>query len=255
MRLGIRHRWGIHDANTPFAATSLRQGGVSPAPYDSLNLGHHVGDRLENVIENRRRFATDCGLNVERLVLAEQTHSTNVAVVSESDAGRGVFDPATAIPATDSLITNAYSLAIGVCVADCVPILVFDPINRAVAAIHAGRVGTYDGVIDSTFAAMGSTFGTNASDCAVIVGPSIGSASYEVSVGLAESFRERFGEKVADGRLLDLRVAVDVSLARRGIRLERITHIRECTVSFPHRYFSHRRDGDPTGRMLSVVYL
>src|ERR687898_1921375 len=130
----------------PRRVVTDRRGGRSSSPYDSFNLGDHVGDDVADVAANRDRVARELGVPGDRLVWMNQVHGTGVAVVDGPQDGP--------VPATDALVTNVRGLVLCVLVADCVPILLADPVAGVVAAVHAGREGVRTGVVPATLAAM-----------------------------------------------------------------------------------------------------
>jgi len=169
------------DGDAVTAVVSTRHGGVSTGPYDSLNLGDHVGDDPSAVAENRRRLAK--ALGVDRLTFADQRHTDRVAVVTPELAGRGhdgVADASAAFPATDAMITNLPGAALAIMVADCAPVVLFDPVRKAVGVAHSGRAGTLFGVVPKTVGAMTAAFGSAPGDLLIGIGPAIGAASYEI---------------------------------------------------------------------------
>jgi YfiH family protein len=176
------------------AVVSTRHGGVSTGVYDSLNLGGHVGDDPDAVLENRRRVAA--ALDVGRLTLADQRHTDRVAVVTPALAGRGhdgVADAEAAFPATDALITNLPGVALAILVADCAPVVLYDPARRAIGVAHSGRVGTIAGVLPKTIEAMTATFGSAPGDLLIGIGPAIGPESYEIGAAEVAQVMAVFG--------------------------------------------------------------
>ncbi len=249
--LSVSHAWPDDAENAgPRAFTSTRAGGVSEGGHASLNIGRHVGDDEQRVTENRARLLAANGLAADRLALCSQTHSTRVVAVQ---TGHGALDPLSQAPSADGLATSASGLAVGVMTADCLPVLLWAKDHGAVAAVHAGRVGLYDGIIASAMEAMSREVGAAPSDCRVVIGPSIGPCCYEVSVELADAFRARFGADIASGRQLDLWSAAERALHETGVPAASIHVARACTCCDAKRFFSHRRDGAGSGRMVSVV--
>ena len=171
---------------------SGRLGGVSEAPYDSLNLALHVGDEPEAVIVNRRRYLTALGLDAARLVTPEQVHGEAIARVTARDASRGALSYDDAIAATDALITDEEDLPLLLCFADCTPILFLDPVRRAVGIAHGGWKGTVRRIAAKTVRRMQDEFGSRVEDILVGIGPSIGPCCYEVGAEVAEQFRAAF---------------------------------------------------------------
>ncbi len=249
--LAVHHRWPDDpDRVGPRAFTSTRSGGVSEGSHASLNIGRHVGDDDSAVTENRARLLAANGLAASQVALCNQTHSTRVRAVT---TGGGALDASARAPAADGLVTNSSGLAVGVMTADCVPVLLWAREQRAVAAVHAGRVGLYDGIVANAVEVMSSEFAADPSSCRVVIGPSIGPCCYEVSSEIAGAFRGRFGADVASGRQLDLWSATERALHEADVPSGAIWTEKLCTSCDEIRFFSHRRDGGGAGRMVSVV--
>ena len=224
-------------------AESTRHGGVSLIPFASLNLGINTTDDPANVNENRRRFFTAIGADVSLFASSHQVHSTEILYVTEPGRFEGY----------DALITNQPGLLIGVTVADCVPVLLYDPANQAIAAVHAGWRGTVGGIVHKTLAAMQQRFGTVANHCYAHVGTCIDACSFEVGPEVANQFSALF--KRADGRqyYVDLKAANKQALLDFGIPAEQISVSPFSTVLNNDDYFSYRAEGGKTGRMLAVI--
>ena len=178
-------------SSLPFQAhISARHGGVSPEPWHSLNFSYSRGDDRERVVENFARFCAATGKNPCQAVRTHQVHSTDVAKVGWEDAG-------TRQESCDALITDAVDLPLFLVFADCVPLVIYDPVHHALGACHAGWRGTVDGMASVALRAMQAAFGTDAADVHAGIGPSIGPLSYEVGedvIGRAKSTLPR-GEK------------------------------------------------------------
>ncbi len=155
----------------PRRVVTDRRGGRSRSPYDSFNLGDHVGDDPVDVAANRSRVARELGVAEDRLVWMAQVHGTGVAVVEEPQDG--------AVPATDALVTATPGLVLCVLVADCVPVLLADHDRGVVAAVHAGREGVRQGVVPAALSAMAS-LGARARNVTALLGPAVCGACYEV---------------------------------------------------------------------------
>lgn len=232
-----------------------RIGGASHAPFAALNLGLHVGDDANLVIENRRRAAAALGFSLDRLVCAEQVHGGEVAVVDATDAGRGATEHANALPGADALVTNVPGLLLALCFADCVPVLLADPENRAIAVAHAGWRGLVTDVLPNTISAMERAFGTRRETLRAAVGPAVGGCCYEVRDELAARFpAEVVQRRSPDERpRLDLAGAAAGQLRAAGLADANITHSGHCTSCLPDRYFSHRRDAGRSGRIAALI--
>ncbi|HLG68527.1 MAG TPA: polyphenol oxidase family protein [Acidimicrobiales bacterium] len=173
------------------AVVTTRYGGVSGGPYRSLNLSFHVGDDPAAVVENRRRAAAAAGGRLEDLVVATQVHGHTVAVAGKGDRGRAAEMDGT-VGEADALVTAEPGLLLVVLVADCVPIVLFDPVARVLACVHAGWRGTCLKVVQAALDAMEGLGARRASTLAGI-GPAIGGDAYEVGSDVAEAVRSSLG--------------------------------------------------------------
>jgi polyphenol oxidase len=230
----------------PRRVVTDRRGGRSRSPYDSFNLGDHVGDDPADVAANRSRVARELGVPEDRLVWMQQVHGPGVTVVDGPRDG--------AVPATDALVTATRGLVLAVLVADCVPVLLADHDRGVVAAVHAGREGLRQGVLPAALSAMAS-LGARARHVTALLGPAVCGACYEVPAAMqAEVARVAPAAAVttrAGTPGLDLRAGLAGLLAVAGVR--EVVHDPRCTVEDP-TLFSHRRDG-VTGRQSGLVWL
>ncbi|NDJ90419.1 peptidoglycan editing factor PgeF [Mycolicibacter kumamotonensis] len=226
--------------------TTTRAGGVSAAPFDSFNLGDHVGDDPAAVAANRARLASATGLGPGRLVWMNQVHGVRVELV---DGPRDA-----PLEATDALITNVPGLAMVVVTADCVPVLMADARAGVVAAVHAGRVGAQHGVVACAVQGMLAA-GAQLGNISVLLGPAISGPHYEVPPAMADEVEAALpGSRTltsAGTPGLDLRAGIARQLRELGV--EAIDIDPRCTAADPN-LFSHRRDGR-TGRLASLVWL
>lgn len=226
-------------------ASSERGGGTSQGPYESLNLSFGVGDAPAAVVENRRRFTAALGVHLGRCVLAEQVHGATVSVVRSADLGRGSMSQEDRMPACDALVTDVRDAVLVVLSADCVPIVLFDPVRQVAGVAHAGWRGTLAGVVSATVGTLASAYGCDPRDVHVGIGPSIGPNDYEIGEA-AEHFRplpyaadvliERDGHTY-----LDLWTANRRQLLDAGIAAEHIEVAGVSTYAHENRFFSHRR--------------
>lgn len=225
---------------------TTRAGGVSKPPYDTFNLGDHVGDDPAAVAANRRRLATATGLGIDRVVWMNQVHGVRVETV---DGPRSA-----AVDDTDALVSATPRLALAVVTADCVPVLLADARAGVVAAAHAGRVGAQNGVVPETVAAM-LRAGAHLADISVLLGPAVSGANYEVPAAMADEVEAALpGSRTVTARGtagLDLRAGIARQLKDLGVAAIDIDP--RCTVA-DRNLFSHRR-GAPTGRLASLVWL
>jgi purine-nucleoside/S-methyl-5'-thioadenosine phosphorylase / adenosine deaminase len=228
-------RW---DAPGPYiAAFSTRVGGVSEAPFDTLNLGRLTNDDPEHVMENRLRLCTEVGTDPEELRYGRQLHG---AVVRRAE-GRG--QPG------DGLWTDTRGASLLVFTADCLPIALarVDGERPAIAALHVGWRGLLGGIIESGAAALGPA------RLAAVIGPGIGPCCYEVGEEVAKPFRERFGDGIVRNSHLDLWSAAEQALRAAGVT--KVSRFDLCTACNPELFFSHRRDGGHTGRQGLIAYV
>ncbi len=243
---------------TAAGAFTERAGGTSLPPLDSLNLGLHVGDDPEAVIENRRRAleTLDGGIGLDDMVVGEQVHGSRVVRVGRRHAGLGARDYATAVPGADGLITATKGLCLCVLVADCVPILLFDPKRGAIGAVHAGWRGTAAGIARHAVRSMVKAFGCDPQDIVAAIGPSIGPADYAVGPEVIEAIGAEFASSTHTGRpSIDLRAANQQQLMAAGLDADNIEIDAASTVSDRDRYFSHRAEGGRTGRNAGLIVL
>ena len=227
------------------AAESTRHGGVSLAPYQSLNLGKNTTDKPEHVAENRRRFCVSLGFKTSQLAYSKQVHGAEIHIATEPGGVEGF----------DALITQQRGVVVAVSVADCTPVLVYDAKNQAVAAIHAGWRGAAAGIVGKTLDAMARQFGTKSADCLAYVGTCIDECSFEVGEEVAAAFDEAF--KHFDGErgkfFVDLKKVCAAQLQSFGLAVGQIEISPYSTVLHNADFFSHRKEAGMTGRMIAIV--
>jgi YfiH family protein len=235
---------------------STRTGGFSNSPYNSLNLALHVGDDPVKVLKNRKRLAQAIGIPLDQFTIAKQVHSGTVTVVSEAMTGRGSTNQEDAVEATDAMVTNVPGICLIILVADCVPMLFFDPARNVIAAAHAGWRGTLQFIALHTVKAMEKDFGCSPQDILVGMGPSIGPCCYEVGPEVIAQVKAAFSScqeyirhESKDGKgYLDLQKANRDQLVGAGIRRKNIETANHCTSHNAHIFFSYRHQHGETGR-------
>ena len=235
---------------------STRGGGFSDPPYDSLNLGFHVGDDPENVLKNRERLADTIGIPLTHFTIGRQIHSGNVTIVSEALRGKGSIDHSQAIDATDAMVTTVPDTCLMVLVADCVPMLFFDPVRNVIGVAHAGWKGTLEYIASKTVRAMENGFGSSPHNIIVGMGPSIGPCCYEVGPEVIAQVRSIFPSgkeyilnESGDGKgYFDLWRANLDQLLRAGIQRKNVEMAMKCTCHNPDLFFSYRHQKGETGR-------
>lgn len=237
---------------------TTRHEGVSRPPYNSLNLGNNTLDQQSNVEGNRSLLARAFGVNQAALVTPRQVHGSDILVISEHNEDYSHFLSIE----SDAIITNQPGVMIGVCVADCVPILLCDPDRRVIAAVHAGWKGTADKLVSKAVDAMKSEFGCLPGKIQAAIGPCIGKCCYEVDApvkqaflknGLAwDSFTEPSG---IDKWQLDLAAANRDLLITAGVEADAIDQSDMCVCCQRELFFSHRRDKGESGRQMGFIML
>ncbi|MGB3302962.1 peptidoglycan editing factor PgeF [Gordonia sp. (in: high G+C Gram-positive bacteria)] len=227
-------------------AVTSRAGGVSVAPYDSFNLGDHVGDDPTAVAANRDRLAQGLGVAPERVVWMEQLHTRTITVVDGP-----VAEP---VPATDGLVTNQKDLVLAVLTADCVPVLLSDEEAGVIAAVHAGRVGARVGIVPAALRTM-VQLGARMDRIGAFLGPAAGGDRYEVPPAMAADVEKHLPGSMSRTKKgttgLDLRAGIRRQLLEAGV--SGVAMDPRETIGDP-MLFSHRR-GAPTGRMASVIWM
>ncbi|MGB5267085.1 MAG: peptidoglycan editing factor PgeF [Polyangiales bacterium] len=230
-------------------AFSTRLGGVSVAPYDSLNLGFHLGDEEVAVRENRARFAASLGLGIDRLFEQRQVHGTGVRAVSDADLAESIADEE-----GDALVTRVEGLGIAARTADCVPVLIAHSPSGHVAAVHAGWRGAVAGVVPRAIDALSH----DCSELIVAIGPHIRVDAFEIGEEVAQEM-----DAAGNGRAVvrrdgakphgDLAALIRFQLQDAGVPSDAIEDVGGCTWTDAAQFFSHRRDGGKTGRHLSAI--
>ncbi|MFE5876739.1 peptidoglycan editing factor PgeF [Rhodococcus sp. NPDC056506] len=223
-----------------------RAGGVSASPFESFNLGDHVGDDPAAVDANRRRLAREIGVEPDHLVWMEQIHSRNVTVVTEPTDE--------VVPVTDALVTTVPGLALATLSADCVPVLLSDEEAGVIAAVHAGRIGARIGIVPRVLAEMVRQ-GADVSRIGAFLGPAASGRQYEVPAAMRADVEKHLPgsatrtEKGTPG--LDLRAGLRKQLLAAGV--SGVAEDPRCTIE-DRALFSHRRES-LTGRQAAVIWM
>ncbi|MGM9521039.1 MAG: peptidoglycan editing factor PgeF [Oscillospiraceae bacterium] len=245
--------------NTVHAFTT-RSGGVSTGIFESLNLGENRGDETENVIENYRRLKAALGIT-GGLVFTKQVHGTEVRRVTREDL-REPFEPLKY--EADGLMTDIPELPLIIFTADCIPILFFDPVKRAVAASHAGWRGTVADIAGVTVRSMEREFGCMPENIRAAIGPGIGRCCFETGEDVSEAVFNLLGKdgenfirpsKNSQKFMVDLKGVNRRLLIRAGVRAENIAVSDECTMCLHDKYWSHRFTRGERGSQASVIML
>jgi purine-nucleoside/S-methyl-5'-thioadenosine phosphorylase / adenosine deaminase len=235
-------RWLEAELPRARAAFSARVGGVSEAPYESLNVAVLTADRRDDVRENRHRLAAALNLDPSNVLIGRQVHGAELERRDAAPDPSAFAEPGPDLPSVDAQATATPGLAPLVMVADCLPVALSGP--RGVAMLHCGWRGLAAGIVERGAREV-------AADAAGI-GPGIGPCCYEVGEEVLEAFAG-FGEGIAAGCMLDLREVVRHMLERAGVARVEVSEL--CTSCEPELFFSHRRDGADTGRQAGTVWI
>ncbi|MDD9270043.1 peptidoglycan editing factor PgeF [Paenibacillus sp. GCM10023248] len=251
------------------AGFTSRHGGVSEAPYSTLNCGLHVHDLPDHVIRNRELLAEAVGEPFEAFTYGEQVHGNEIAIVRQADKGRGRTSRESAIQARDGFVTNEKGIVLCAQFADCVPLFFYDPVRHVAGLSHAGWKGSVLNISMATISLMTHTFGSQPSDIRAAIGPSIGVCCYEVDRTVADRVYAVLAEIQAsqaeqlevirskeNGKyMLNLQELNRKLLRQAGILSSHIEVSQLCTSCRTDTFFSHRREGGSTGRMVAWIGL
>ena len=242
---------------------STRLGGVGQGCYASMNLSFTRGDDEAAVRENYHRIAKSIGVKCENMVLSQQTHTTNVRVVTEKDKGKGIVKPLDYTD-VDGMVTNIHGICLVTFYADCVPLYFVDPVQKAIGLSHSGWRGTVGKIGKETIRKMEEQYGSDPKDILAAVGPSICKDCYEVSEDVILEFQKNFKERYwkdlfyrkENGKYqLDLWKANEIIFKESGILPEHISVTNVCTHCNSEILYSHRTSGDRRGNLAAFLAL
>ncbi|MCC6146494.1 MAG: peptidoglycan editing factor PgeF [Anaerolineaceae bacterium] len=235
-------------------AIFCRQGGVSPQPWASLNLGGTLGDSRENVVENRRRIFEVVGRPVPSLFDVWQIHGKNVVC---TDMPRALDTPH---QKADAILTDRLEITLLMRFADCVPIFLYDPVRKVIGIVHAGWQGTVQKIGQEAVEIMQNKYKSSPNDIHAGIGPSIGPDHYEIGEDVVEKVQTSFGIDTnqivleSDRKIfMDLWKANQLVLKQAGVKNIEVSHV--CTACHPQDWYSHRQELGKTGRFGAVLAL
>ena len=245
---------------------STRLGGASKGKYATMNFAWNKGDDPADVLENYTRMAKALGVDRDRMVASQQTHTTNVRLVTEEDAGKGVVRERDYTD-VDGLITNGPDLTLATFYADCVPLYFADRRLHVIGLSHSGWRGTVNNMAQAAVDKLGSEFGSRPEDIIAFIGPSICASCYEVGEDVAEKFFNAYGAE-ADKVLkikketeagkkyyLNLHAANRINMLNAGITEENISVTDICTCCNPELFFSHRASKGKRGGLCAYMMI
>jgi polyphenol oxidase len=222
---------------------STKMGGVSPLPY-CLNFSGSVGDKPENVKQNRSLFFNTIGITESNIAIPKQIHSDFISIVTNA----GIY------PDCDALITNLKDLYLTILIADCVPIFLYDPKENIIGLIHSGWKGTAKEILSKTLRLMINNLNSKAENIYAFIGPSASKCCYEVDRETAKHFKpDLLIEKNEKKFFLDLKAANYKQIKNHNIPDKNIEISDHCTICNPELFHSYRRDGKESGRMMAVI--
>jgi len=232
-------------------AFTTKEGGFSLAPYLSNNLAYHVDDKISSVNKNHSILATSLNYPQNKLVRMNQIHGNIILEVTKQHNYEN-------IPSCDALITNQLNTPLMVMVADCIPILLYDPIQKAIGAIHAGRAGIFSEIIPLTISKMQKTYQSKSKDILISIGPSIHECCYEVGEEIKEeAYKQGYQYAIKEKNssyYLDLLSIAKKQLQESQILENNIEISPYCTACNTDTFYSYRAE-KKCGRFAGIIML
>lgn len=237
--------------------------GVSQGDYSSFNMSIYSGDDIECVDENRNRLALLLDIDEDKLFIPYQTHEDKTAVIDEEFLSKSDLEQAKMLHGIDSIITNQKNICIGITTADCVPIIIYDPINKVLACVHAGWRGTLAKLSEKTIFEMQKRFDCKHENLIAGIGPFISEKYFEVGDEVFQSFSDAgfFMEEISSFNVYSKKYHLDLGSANKqlfrniGIPDKNVEISDYCTFREKYLFFSARRQGIKSGRMLTGGYI
>ena len=254
----------FHNLHTQVIAFSTtRNGGVSKGDYASMNCTPYTGDDLEAVQRNQQLLCTALHIEKEQLIIPYQTHSVNTLVIDKEFLQQNAEKRNEQLQNIDALITQEKGVCLCVSTADCTPILLYDKKQQVIAAIHAGWRGSVNYIVRKTLEQMNRLYNTQGEDIFAAIGPCIGFDAFEVGDEVYDAFKQNdFPMEYISGWKpethkwhIDLQMANSVQLIDFGVPTEQIDICDICTFTHYEKFFSARRLGIKSGRILSGIFM
>ena len=240
------------------AFSSTRHGGYSQGSYGAFNINRHCGDDPQAIAQNREALCQLLGVDDDRLLMPHQVHLTEVVKVDEAFLMLSADERQQRFEGVDALMTNVSRVCIGVSTADCIPVLLYDPMHHAVCAIHAGWRGTVQRIVEVAVDQMTKAYGSQPQDMMAQIGPGISLDSFEVGDEVYEAFVKAGFEMPPNSRRdakwhIDLPMCNRLQLESMGIPSHQIAVATDCTFKQPETWFSARRLGIQSGRIFTGI--
>ena len=273
----VLHYYSIADGVVAFSST--RYGGISEGNYAAFNVNHYCGDQLAHIAENRRLLCKVLDIDESHLVYPHQTHHTEVRVVDSDLLSLSSEERLRQLEGVDAVVTDLKGVCIAVSTADCIPVLLYDEAHHAVAAIHAGWRGTVARIVEKTVATMQRVYQTNPDQLKAVIGPGICLKNFEVGDEVYAEFEQNgfpmneialqfptineVQSEIVNGKLsnrklfwhMDLPACNRLQLVHVGVKNENIHMSNICTYDHVDTFFSARRLGINSGRILTGIML
>ena len=250
------HTYPTSDHILAFSTT--RHGGVSTGNYASFNANHYCGDKPEDVKANRELLCKEIGVAGNHLIVPHQTHKTVTCIIDEAFLSLPEEEQKSRLEGVDAVCTNLTDVCICVSTADCIPVLLYDETSGVISAVHAGWRGTVARIVKENIKVLTSIYGINPANLHAIVGPGISLEAFEVGDEVYEAFKEANFDmnaicKKYEKWHIDLPLCNKLQLLDMGLKEENIVLSGICTFNNPDKFFSARRLGINSGRILNGI--
>ena len=253
-------------ADEVLAFSTMRHGGASTGAYAEMNINYYCGDDPQAIAENRRLLCSELGIADSQLLYPHQTHGCKVVEIDRELLALPSGEQQQRLDGVDAVVTRQRGICIGVSTADCIPIIIYDPLHHAVAAVHAGWRGTVGRIVQKAVVEMAARFGSEAGSMSAVIGPGISKKNFEVGWEVWQQFADAgfaMGE-ISDsaeqndrGRRphIDLPLCNKLQLIEAGLSGHAVTECGICTYDNAADFFSARRLGIDSGRIFTGVML
>ena len=253
-------------ADEVLAFSTMRHGGASTGAYAEMNINYYCGDDPQAIAENRRLLCSELGIADSQLLYPHQTHGCKVVEIDRELLALPSGEQQQRLDGVDAVVTRQRGICIGVSTADCIPIIIYDPLHHAVAAVHAGWRGTVGRIVQKAVAEMTARFGSEAGSMSAVIGPGISKKNFEVGWEVWQQFADAgfpmdaisdSAEQNDRGRRphIDLPRCNKLQLIEAGLSLHAVTECGICTYDNAADFFSARRLGIDSGRIFTGVML
>ena len=258
--------YSTHENIVAFSTT--RKGGCSKGPHAGFNANAYCGDNIDDMMENRRSLCNKLGITPDRLIMPHQVHGVECRAIDEDFMQLDEAQRKDALEGVDALSTQLKGVCIGVSTADCIPVLLYDPVTTTVAAVHAGWRGTQQRIVVRMLQFMTQHYGVDPRTVKALIGPGIGMESFEVGQEVYDAFAKaghpmdtiarRYKDSAADDMTkwhIDLWESNRLQLIKNGVEADNVVVSGICTYQNNDLFFSARRQGVNSGRILTAIMI